>query len=954
MATHISSSLVKQERMSPLAEPLSGPIPEELPSSFPDSLDTDSHSESTRKRSIDGSPVGKSVYATPANSNTHPSSFTFMQKSTPVATSPVQSITTAAASHSGSNGDKKPSTPVIRSSWVWNHFVQTPENPFRVQCQFPMTSEDGPEGICGVVLTRDKTGSTGSMCRHLSRVHQILPSSNSSTVNASRAVSKSRKSGVSAESLPAATVAVDGSSEGESNKRTFTAMNGAAGNSANKRQDTQDVKPAIKRNNVSIKKVAPARTLTKEQLISRTIPYFIQSGLCLDRTQYSQFRDFAASLDVQFPPEMQSYNSLLELASRWHNEMKAGIKQELAELTGQISLSCGIWKPFDNCGYFDNKRRDRLFVVVGHFVDNDWRLKRVLLRIAPLRWYQESVVKLVQSVVDDFELKDKVYTVLTDGTAAQGHKLPDMYKGLAKAMNFNSGDPSRIFESLVTDIYFHIDQFLYNDGGSEGSPLLDIVKGIERIADDIESSSSKTEYFQKCQTPREDGQQQPVLVSLRQPSDDDLYSKNVSNQTGWRLFFQLISNAMARKDSLQKYLKKYDVNDSGDADDEEDSDESILQLAEGRFGGKEWAGLGVLYEILRPIYTTLNDLEASAYNTAGVTSFAVESMIKAVKEAYKSKPMREYMYLFGKDEHSGEDNEAVRTFVERIGSIYNDSIKKNGMFKCVQVLDPNFKRLFRHMSREEQAEIRDKFKSEIEKLNAVAVRDEEAEAGEIGDGEEEEKATEAVAGNGDAIDGNGAAGEEFDLADDAEPGIHRSDSIASTEASAAAATTTTTTTRSMRRSEVESGGILDLALESVPSLGGDASHHYNSTTNGSSSSSGSVDRTPGFFQSLVNNEELLDPLTFELDEYVRVSTGVRLVDPYQWWVKNGSSFPQIGRLARTYMAVPGWNDVLHDGKLMEESVVLLRARNGNQGKSLGKEMCLRWWLKNGYGSYCMI
>lgn len=948
MATDIS--LVKQENASPLADGLQ--------------LDG-SNGDSGISSPLDKPPSSIAVYATPTNSNTHMHSFTFIRKATPAN---GQSITSLAASVATTpSSEKKPTGPVVRSSWVWNHFVQTPENAFRVQCQFPLPN-DGADNICGVILTRDKTGSTGSMCRHLSRVHQIMPSASSSVSgNITRPSAKARKSDASIEQVvvPATPVESHSDAQNDTNKRTFAAMNGAPETPTHKKAHveppviTQDLnsnsnslsqgpsavqppKPQIKRSNGSAKKVTQVRHITKEQFISRTIPYFIQSGLCLDRTQYSQFRDFVSSLDVQFPPELQSYNSLLELASRWHNEMKAGIKEELTQLKGQVSLSCGVWKPWDNSGYFDNKRRDRLFVVVAHFVDNNWSLKRVLLRIEPLKWYQTSVVKLVQSVVDDFEIKEKLFTVLTDETAVSKSTLPSMYKRLVTLSSFNS-DGSGIFESLINDIYFHVDSFLYNDShGStvKWSPLRDIVKAIEGIADDIESNAHKTEYFEKCQTLREEGSQQAVLVSLRQPNDDDLYSKNVSNQTGWRLLFQLISNAVARKDSLQKYLKKYDVNDSGELDEDgEGSDESILQLAEGRFGGKEWAGLEILHEILKPIYTTLNDLEASAYNTAGVTSFAVESMIKAVKEAYKSKAMREYMALFGKDDHGEEDNEDVRQFVERIGSIYNDSIKKNSMFKCVQVMDPNFKRLFRHMSREEQGDIRNKFKADLDKLR-LPEEDPHNESTDMG---------LAVGSTGDAVQDPTSVETAFtaipnstngfitkDAADGEleDPLLHPSPPTLSNGNGLP-----TTTTRSMRRSELENGDLLGLALESVSEgiIGVDA------TT-----------RTPGFFQSLVSNEQVVDSFTYELDEYVRMSTGVRLVDPYLWWANNSVSFPQLSSLARTYMAVPGWNDVLHDGKLMEESVVLQRARNGNQGKSLGKEMTLRWWMRNGYSSYCMI
>lgn len=978
-----SNPFVKEERMSPGPEPLTAPITDPLAQTLAGSLEPSAPLPDGSPHLLDRS--GMSVYATPTNSNTHTTSFTFMQKAAPAAPTasvseapaavdaitapPSQSIISAANGSATPNGnDKKPNTPVIRSSWVWNHFVQTPDNPFRVQCRFPVPGSTEVDGICGVVLTRDKTGSTGSMCRHLSRVHQVLPASNhAGAVNVTRPASKARKSDAGLDASTTPSVASVGPPADNENKRSFSAMNaGGSGTAAetstsspaSKKQDVQESKPTppVKRSNGAVKKAGgPSRPLTKEQLISRTIPYYIQSGLCLDRTQYTMFREFAANLDVHLPAELQSYNSLIELASRWHHEMKAGIKQELSELRGQVSLSCGIWKSFDNCGYFDNKRRDRLFVVVAHFVDNNWALKRVLLRISPLKWYQTNVVKKLQSVIEDFGIGNKVYTVLTDGTGLKDSGIPDMYKGLSKVISGN--EQSNFFESLITGIYFQIDQFLCSALDPEHQNVQEIVKKIERIADDIESCHMKTEYFQKCQAAREDETQQPVLVSLRQPSDDDLYSKNVSNQTGWRLFYQLISNAIARKESLQKYLKKYDITDGGYGDDEEEEDseeESILQLAEGKFGGKEWAGLGMLCEMLRPIYTTLNDLEASAYNTAGVTAFAVESMIKTVKEGFKTQKMRDLMYAFNRDITQDVENGPVRKFVENIEKIYNESIEKNGMFRCVQVLDPNFKRLFRHMGREEQAEIRDKFRAEIEKQNAAnramveadethdTVMDDDEDEGLIKPTDDQEKASEETGGGETgsvklAVSTPPAEGDET-MAEVA-PAGPVSDPVVAPEPAPAPAPAPTTTTRSMRRNELEANSLLDLALESVP---------------GSASHPSGANRTPDFFQSLVNHEESIEPLTFELDEYVRVSTGVRLVDPYLWWEKNSHSFPQLSKLAQTYMAVPGWNDVLHDGKLMEESVVVLRARNGNQGKSLGKEMCLRWWLKNGYGSYCMI
>ncbi|KAF5121683.1 hypothetical protein DV495_004244 [Geotrichum candidum] len=758
--------------------------------------------------------------------------------------------------------DKKTASalPAVRSSWVWNHFVQTPENPFRVQCQCPVPG-DGPNSICGVILTRDKTGSTGSMCRHLNRVHQMT--SNVKPTNVKK-IKDDPESGT------------DSHASSPGSKRTFSAMNGnTAVSSANKKQaddgkfsSSQNSGKArnsngSSSNSSSHKKSSAQRTLSKEEIIARVIPYFIESGSPLDRNEYNLFKDFIASLDLHLTmPELQSYNSFVALASRWHNEMKEGIKSELAQVKGQISLTCGVWKSWDNCGSWENKRRDRQFVIVAHFIDNNWTLKRVLLKIEPLRWYHDSVVKLIVNAIEEFGIKDKVFTVLTDEESNTSEK--GLYKGLSKSLNVKSAgagaDGNGIFGSLVTDIYAIVDNFLYPETSASTNAtragLKDIVKTIELISDDIESTQTKTEYFQKCQ------KEEPVLVSLREPNDDNLYSKNVSNQTGWRLFYQLISNAVIRKESVEKYLKKYDdFNSTNDDEEEEETEESILQLAEGTFGANEWLGLEILYEILKPIYTTLNDLESSAYNTAGVTSFAIESMIKTLKETFSSEKFRE---LLDKYEDRGIEEE-IRLFVTTISNIYTSSPSSNNysIFKCVQVLDPNFKRLFRHMTREEQADIRNKFKVDLANITR----------------EPRENGTDATGENqGEA---NGVNGDESKSTED-------------------------------------------------------------------------VNRTPGFFQSLVNDEETVDSLTSELDEYVRMNTGQRLVDPYQWWAKNGDSFPQLNLIAKTYMAVPGWNDVLHDGKLMEESVVLLRARTGNQYKSFGKEMCLRYWIKNGYSNYCMI
>ncbi|KAF5097636.1 hypothetical protein D0Z03_001368 [Geotrichum reessii] len=751
--------------------------------------------------------------------------------------------------------------PAVRSSWVWNHFVQTPENPFRVQCQCPVPG-DGPNSICGVILTRDKTGSTGSMCRHLNRVHQMT--SNVKPTNVKK-VKEDPESGAGSLGSPIGS------------KRTFSAMNGnSLSASANKKLADDSKFPtgqtpskartsngSSSTSSSSHKKSSAQRTLSKEEIIARVIPYYIESGSPLDRSEYNLFKDFIASLDLHLTmPEIQSYNSFVALASRWHNEMKEGIKSELAKVKGQISLTCGVWKSWDNCGSWENKRRDRQFVIMAHFIDNNWTLKRVLLKIEPLRWYHDSVVKLIVNAIEEFNIKDKVFTVLTDEESNTSEK--GLYKGLSKSLNVKSAgagaDGNGIFGSLVTDIYAIVDNFLYPDTSTTTNAtkagLKDIVKTIELISDDIESTQTKTEYFQKCQ------KEEPALVSLREPNDDNLYSKNVSNQTGWRLFFQLISNAVIRKESVEKYLKKYDdFSGSNDDDEEDEPEESILQLAEGTFGANEWLGLEILYEILKPIYTTLNDLESSAYNTAGVTSFAIESLIKTLKETFSSAKFRE---LLDKYEDRGIEEE-IRLFVNNISNIYTSSPSSNNysIFKCVQVLDPNFKRLFRHMTREEQADIRGKFKLDLANI-----------------------------------------------------------------------------TRESRENDVEANG--------------ESSSQANGINGREEKSNEDIDRTPGFFQSLVNDEETVDSLTSELDEYVRMNTGQRLVDPYLWWAKNGDSFPQLNLIAKTYMAVPGWNDVLHDGKLMEESVVLLRARTGNQYKSFGKEMCLRYWIKNGYSNYCMI
>lgn len=98
----------------------------------------------------------------------------------------------------------------------------------------------------------------------------------------------------------------------------------------------------------------------------------------------------------------------------------------------------------------------------------------------------------------------------------------------------------------------------------------------------------------------------------------------------------------------------------------------------------------------------------------------------------------------------------------------------------------------------------------------------------------------------------------------------------------------------------------------------------------------SHEEEPSFFRTLVSQEKSIDTLEFEVAEYMRTQTGKKFVDPYHWWKSKGENqFPQLAQLALTYLAIPGWNTVVHNQQLFEGSAVL-RASAATDGT--------RWWL----------
>ncbi len=58
-----------------------------------------------------------------------------------------------------------------RYSWVWRYFMDFPDDPSKAYCK--VTKESGD--ICGVLMSKDKTGSTRKLSRHLIRKHGLQP-----------------------------------------------------------------------------------------------------------------------------------------------------------------------------------------------------------------------------------------------------------------------------------------------------------------------------------------------------------------------------------------------------------------------------------------------------------------------------------------------------------------------------------------------------------------------------------------------------------------------------------------------------------------------------------------------------------------------------------------------------------------------------------------------------------
>ena len=92
------------------------------------------------------------------------------------ANAPAPSMTTTPHPSSPTSPTSRHTAPQqpnpAQKSWVWSHFKLN-NNINKLQCLAPDKKKGG--NSCGILLTRDATGSTKSMSEHLKRVHHILP-----------------------------------------------------------------------------------------------------------------------------------------------------------------------------------------------------------------------------------------------------------------------------------------------------------------------------------------------------------------------------------------------------------------------------------------------------------------------------------------------------------------------------------------------------------------------------------------------------------------------------------------------------------------------------------------------------------------------------------------------------------------------------------------------------------
>lgn len=884
----------------------------------------------------------------------------------PTATATATAGSTSAVTNS--NGGPNPT----RSSWVWNYFVQTPENQFRVQCQFHPNPSTGD--ICGVVLTRDKTGSTGSMCRHLSRVHQLTPTHVTTTTTSKKAstsgsggslsngsvqsfdTSRADGSGNTAKRLSPSDKSGDGSGKrrlenGSSadalpNKRLKSPSFSSSTSTNASNKSKQRVKgSAAKTIQPTTSKPIPSNKFTPDYILSHVLPYYIGTGIVFYEPDFYRLKaHLLSTLQVTtLPTELHSYANFCIYAQQKYQDTQVSIKNELAKAPGCISICCGMWKNEETNATQSTRHieSNTMLVLTARYVDKNWSLRRLLLRLIPVRWYTTSVVDIIQQTARDYDISGRIYTIGIDRASYDPSAVPfadiaqknkdyslsvipkdSLYYGLDVVLGqaqFDCGIDRKhlVFESPVGIVSKIVDDFVY------GPKALSLIVKMEMAADAAGDSLQLRQQMDKIIVKEvvihqqenasevQDVKKRSERKSFRDYDDDDEDEYNMKRLAldgevnncnkdendelvGWRSVYSLFKNGLSCIEQVRKYV---DITD----------EEVVL--------------LNRIVKILKPIFTTINDLKISSYDTAGVTAFAIETMIKGVVDASKG---------FG----ASQDPD-IAEFVKSLERVYYDKLHDNMLFTCIEAMDPNFKRVYWHMSAERQEVVCETLRKGVKWVNerrkqlksaeanaaaALIAASKKREENEV-DGADE--ANSSVVTWNDILPSpvqasfNGSARVEDEDADISELAFGPDDEDANdTAASKSSATAAAFSLSAPAPAPAPVAAGSAKATSTTESSGP-------MTGSNTSSNSDEEDEEPSFFRTLVSREKNLDTLEFEVNEYLRAPTGKKFVDPYQWWKTKGQEqFPQLSRLALTYLAIPGWNTVVHNQQLFEGSAVL--------------------------------
>lgn len=914
-----------------------------------------------------------------APSSTSSSSALIPQESASTAIAPVAptntSITTASTT--------APSTPIIspkprnthssrqsgsssaRSSWVWKFFIQLPETPFRVQCQFTLPNSDT---ICGVVLTRDKTGSTGSMCRHLNRVHQLVPSSpfpNNSNSSANTASNNHDQ-----QSATPSTSSKKGASKSADNKRSFdstsenqntdtpnkrlksptsaspyqpeatssstTTKSKSRAKSGSKAHASISTPGNIIANGhnsttantpTTVKSKDPTSKFTTEYILNNILPYFIETGIVFYEPGFHRFQaHLLSTLSIPvLPVELQSFTNFCIYAQARYQNVRQSIRDELKTARGLISLCCGIWKSEGSNATPSTKHieQNMILIISARYVDDNWTLRRLLLKMIPIRWYTTSVVRLIQDTAIDFEISGRIFTIGIDGSQHLLNKsvyknnrfqrfmdkklYPDslipvnsLYHGLDEELGqlqFDCGVDRRnlVFQSLVAIVSKAVDDFVYDPE----KDILPIVMELERVADELSDALPLRQQLDKINIISDEpktgddganctitkfsnngsGRRKSERKSTRSYDDEDedydyfmkLYDPegefNNCNKddddelAGWRSVYILMKNAVANWDQVSKYC------------DFQEADVILLKS---------------IVEILTPIFTTISDLQISCYDTAGVTAFAIETMNKNVAGIITNLK-KEYPEII-------VNNVAIAELADKLEKTQQDIIQNNLLFRCIEVMDPNFKRIYWHVDSKTQKSISETLRKGVlwvndnkRKRNLLELRKQKNQQNQP----QQQKLSEAV--NNENVENNNLKQEDL-LERDDEENVKWSDILPSS------VTLEKTTIKEITK------------------------------TNAVEEEDDETNEEPGFFRNLVSKEKPMDSVELEISEYLLLHTSKKFVDPYQWWKTKGQiQFPQLSKLALTYLAIAGWNTVIHNQQLYEGSAILpCTRRRGRQ------------------------